>query len=176
MDVLLEHYHRFFHGRATDTIELEFDGVELTLLAFVYPYFPGRRVLASFGLSLMPARVECIHVFPEGVPDVIKTFGATLLFALRNSCMKRDALIRFGVEAPFVASTGKSAAFLTVPYSVPELEEFHFVTGTNIRVLEAFVVTDAEADYVEANGVDAFEKIASDTGADLTDFGRPSLI
>lgn len=37
MDVLLEHYHRFFHGRATDTIELEFDGVELTLLSFVYP-------------------------------------------------------------------------------------------------------------------------------------------
>lgn len=176
MDVLLEHYHRFFHGRAIETIELEHEGVEVTLLAFAYPYWPGRRVLASLGLSLTAARVECIHVFPEGTPDAIETFGTTLLFALRNSCMRRDVLIRFGVETRFVASTGKSAAFVTVPYSVPDLEGFHFVTGTDIRVLEAFVVSDAEAAYVETNGVDAFEKIASDTGADLTDFGRASLI
>lgn len=175
MDIVLEHYHRFFHGKADETAEIAYAGMELTLLDFVYPYWPGRRILATFGLSLSHS-VECILVFPEGCGDVVETFGTTILFGIQTSQLRRDALIRFGVETGFVASTGKSAAFITVPYSVPHLEEFYTVADASIHILEAFFVTSAEADFIEGNGVDAFEKIASKADADLTDFARASLV
>ena len=143
------------------------------------------RAFCTLGLSNFPLEARGRHVLQELMIVILHKFDMQnipqLLQQLGKRALERQTAFAPGdiVNAPGELFTGKSfaALYTTTPGFLPE-EFITYNTGDGDKVIFSIMlpITPAEEKYVMLNGFETFDHLFIESGIDMLDLDRPSIV
>jgi len=183
--MLLDHIEEFL-GPIQDKYTHAEDG---QLLSFQVLHCPrgieGLRAFCTAGLSDFPLEFRNRHILQELMIVVLYKFAVqnipALLQQLGRRALERRAAFAPGdiVNAPGELFSDKpfTALYTTSPGFMPE-EFITYNTGDGDNILFSIMlpITPAEEKYVALHGFEKFDQLFIDSGIDMLDLDRPSIV
>ena len=182
-ETYLDHYERFL-GEHDDYGKFEHDGVNIQILGYSKT-MQDAHILASLGLThfqdVLGDVVEIIIPVSELDETVWTAVLSSLDFLLKvRQPIQEISYLRYlhRTVPEFYEKYGKSALALASPYPFPdEFATFPLrPSGCNGKVLMGFLLSDAEAEFIEREGFDALATRLEEQKVDVIELSRPSVV
>ena len=137
----------------------------------------GLKTFATLGFSKYADEVknnaEIVFSVDENLEDTLLTIIMNALFFITENQIDfgKGSFIK-GIEkinADFANSHNIRAVYFTVPFVFPE--DFSEIED-EIKIYEAFFITQSELEYLEKNGAESFEDYLEENEIDVFDINR----
>lgn len=174
---ILLHYEKYLGNYAEASV---FAGTKESspIQALKFPnVLDGLKTFATLGFSkyfgVIKNKAEIVFSVDENLEEALLSIIMNSLFFITENQIDfgKGTFIK-GVEkinADFANSHNIRAVYFTLPFVFPE--DFSEITG-EIKMYEAFFLTQSELEYLEENGAESFEDYLEENEIDVYDINR----
>lgn len=123
-----------------------------------------------------PVRIELAGACESSVEAFANVLTTAAFYIMKDKWFCRPGVVFESMVAEYKLSRSMQHLYFTAPSTWPELNTTLELSTKKVTWLWAIPISEAESKYIAENGDDRFESLLEESGADVFDIHRASIV